>query len=81
MSCRALTIAFVAGLLALPAFSQETQAPGQIPAQPPILLPAPAQSAPAQSVPAQSGADLPSPPPTVRPAGGSGCSHDKAVTS
>lgn len=66
MPCRALLIA-LAATLAMPALAQEATTP----ATPPILLPAPTDT----------DANIQTTPETVRPTGGSGCSHDKAVTS
>lgn len=62
-----LIIALAAGTLTLPAAAQEAPTP----ATPPILLPAPTEA----------DANSQTTPETVRPAGGSGCGHEKAVTS
>lgn len=69
MPYRALMITLVTTFLALPTLAQEA-APADS-TKPVIILPAPAEA----------DANLQTTPETVKPTGGTGCSHGKAVTS
>lgn len=70
MTNRILTLAVVAACLSAPAFAQQTTT--EPPAKPIILMP---------GDPAEADANLQTTPETVKPASGSRCDHDKAVTS